>query len=98
MFEGSRKPPIELAKTGEPERVSIGVAGTEAGGGPGGKAEDAFAGSGLGGLADQAFAGRPSDGVSDFHGAGIEVDLVPEDGEGFADADAGGDHEPDEVG
>jgi hypothetical protein len=36
--------------------------------------------------------------VGDFDGAGFEVDLVPEDGEGFADADAGGEHEGDEVG
>ena len=33
-----------------------------------------------------------------FDGAGFEVDLVPEDGEGFADPDAGSEHEGDEVG
>ena len=38
------------------------------------------------------------DGVGDFDGAGFEVDLGPEDGEGFADADAGADHEGDQVG
>lgn len=58
-----------------------GLAGTEAGRGPGGEAEDAFAGSGFGGLADQAFAGWPGDGVGDFDLAGIEVDLLPLDGE-----------------
>jgi hypothetical protein len=36
--------------------------------------------------------------VGDFDGAGLEVDLVPEDSEGFADADAGGEHERDQVG
>ena len=38
------------------------------------------------------------DGVGDFDGAGFVVDLVPEDGEGFADLDAGSEHEGDEVG
>jgi hypothetical protein len=35
--------------------------------------------------------------VGDFDGAGVEVDLFPEDGECFADADAGGEHERDQV-
>ncbi len=75
-----------------------GAAGTEACGGPGREAEDAFAGSGFGGLADQSFAREPRDGVGDFDCAGFEVELVPEDGEGFADPDAGAEHERDEVG
>ncbi|WP_020389694.1 hypothetical protein [Kribbella catacumbae] len=36
--------------------------------------------------------------MGDFGGAGVEVDLVPEDCEGFADAGAGGEHERDQVG
>ncbi|WP_405072001.1 hypothetical protein OG558_22165 [Kribbella sp. NBC_01510] len=36
--------------------------------------------------------------MGDFDGAGVEVDLVPEDGEGFTDPDAGSEHECDQVG
>jgi hypothetical protein len=60
--------------------------------------EEAFAGFGLGGLADESFAFDAGRGVGDFDGAGFEVDLVPEDGDGLADADAGAEHEGDEVG
>jgi len=74
------------------------VAGTEAGRSPGREAEQALAGSGFGGFADQSLAGWLRDGVGDFDGAGFQVDLGPEDGEGFADADAGGEHERDEAG
>jgi hypothetical protein len=44
---------------------------------------------------------RPSPGAGRwcgyFDGAGFVVDLVPEDGDGFADADAGGEDERDDV-
>ncbi|GAA3597819.1 hypothetical protein GCM10022235_81940 [Kribbella ginsengisoli] len=58
----------------------------------------AVAGSGFAGFADEAFALDADDGVGDVDGAGLEVDLGPEDGEGFADADAGAEHEGDQVG
>ncbi|WP_432877082.1 hypothetical protein ACQPYH_28000 [Kribbella sp. CA-245084] len=51
--------------------------------------EEAFAGLGLGGFADEAFAFDAGDGVGDFDGAGFEIDLGPEGGEGLADANAG---------
>ena len=57
-----------------------------------------MAGFGFGGFAEEALALDADDGVGDFDGAGFEVDLGPEDGEGFADADAGAEHECDQVG
>ncbi|RZU16368.1 hypothetical protein EV645_3925 [Kribbella rubisoli] len=59
---------------------------------------EAFAGFGLGGFADEALACEAGDCVGDFDGAGFEVDLVPEVGEGLADADAGAEHKGGEVG
>lgn len=97
VFEGSRKPPIELGKTGESGRVSAAWRARRLAVAQVGRV-GAYAGSGFGGLADQAFAGWPGDGVGDVRGVGLEVDLVPEDGECFADADAGAEHERDEVG
>ena len=49
-------------------------------------------------FAEEAFAWDAGDGVGDFDGAGFEVDLVPEDGECLAHADARAEHEGGQVG
>ncbi|WP_406054396.1 hypothetical protein [Kribbella sp. NBC_00889] len=75
-----------------------GVVGADDRGGPVGEAEDVLAGFGFGGRADEALAFDSGDGVGDVDGAGFEVDLGSQDGHGLADADAGDEHEGDEVG
>jgi hypothetical protein len=87
-----------VGEDGVVEADAGGVSGADDCGRPVREMEEASAGSGLGGLAEQAFAFDAGDGVGDFDGACFEVDLGPEDGESFADADAGAEHERDEVG
>jgi hypothetical protein len=49
-------------------------------------------------LIKQPFALDSDDGAGDLDCADLEVDSRPEDGEGFADAYAGAEHEGDQVG
>ena len=86
------------AKTGFAEADAGGVAGAEHGDGPVGEVEEALAGPGFGGLRMRPSPlRRATVWVISTVPASRSI-LGPEDGEGFADADAGGEHEGGQVG